>query len=52
MEVGSSAFVVAPGDEVLNRDNAITLVERRGNSVFYRVAAGDDTVALRMIDPA
>jgi DNA-binding transcriptional ArsR family regulator len=31
---------------------AITLVERRGNSVFYRVAAGDDTVALRMIDPA
>ncbi len=31
---------------------AITLVERRGQSVFYRVAAGDDTVALRMVDPA
>lgn len=30
---------------------AITLVERTGKSVFYRVAAGDDTVALRMVDP-
>ena len=29
---------------------AITLVERRGNSVFYRITAGDDTVALRMVD--
>ena len=29
----------------------IALVERRGQSVFYRVATGDDTVALRMVDP-
>ena len=34
---------------LLARD-AITLVERRGKSVFYRVTAGDDTVALRMVD--